>query len=813
MKKYTFVLLAGLLASTTFAQSSVDYKKEMIESGEKKDKTIRPENANFVNDYSAFKRTQAWNSRVNTQSILSNTKELDVPIIGGRVRASLVDKTNNIALTAPSGGGLWKFNTDGSSFSPLNDLGAFMAITGITQNPFNKQQIIIGTGDEQHGIVGNGAFVSSDGGTSFSQLTSTDPTQYAEFKYIRFVKYSPQTQNTVYLTSRSKLYKSKDNGKTWELAFDGGSNNDIRSIDFISGTGVIIAVEKNGIYTSSTGEINTFTLKTSGIISGSTDVDNIVVATHAANRNIAYAITEKSKEGKMFKTTNGGTSWIETTTPSFYLSQGWFCLTIGVHPTDPNIVVGGSVGWGYTKDGGATWKTGAELEVDFHDVHFHSSDPNVAYIGYDQGLGRVDFGKIGTYWVYDSQQQKYVQEEQVEQIEIGKKAGFNTTQIYYGDYYPQAYGDAFIYGQQDGGSFAHVNDIDYRVLVGDGGTMFINKQDPTKAFGCTQYGRLQHTTDALQPSYGDYSEIGNFANNYPNFITQFAGNNADGNQIYMPTNTTVERTLDDGTIFSTIASHALKAVKVATEEATNPVVYVIGYDNQTSNWESNIIRIENAATTPSVSTIANVFDYWSGGSPDQIMVDPNDRNTVFVTTTGGHAYKISGLNTNNWTKESIKGNIPDVAFNVVIGMKGNANLLMAGTNVGLFYSEDGGTTWTVTNDIPYTQVTDLRLRDSDNRLFVFTYGRGAWATTITPTVTNIVESKVVNYSVYPNPTTDIINIDIEGTYQAVLFDQVGEKVLNVTNKKMNVASLKAGLYVLHIYMNNELTAIEKVIIK
>ncbi len=812
MKKQLLILAASLSVSPIFAQSP-DYKKEMIESGEKQEKTVRPENETSVNDYSSFKRTQAWNNRVSNQSILSNTKQLSMPIIGGRVRSSLVDKDNNISLVAPSGGGLWKFKTDGSSFSPVDDLGSFMAITSISQNPFNKQQIIIGTGDEQHGIAGNGAFISNDGGNTFSPIKSTDPTQNTDLRYIRYVKYSPQTQNTIYLTAGSKVYKSKDSGATWTLVFD--EKKSIRSIDFISGTGIILGVTSAGIYTSFTGEKDSFTLSTSGIISGKDAVSNMVVATHASNRNIAYVLHEKDKNGKVYKTTNGGASWTEKTTPSFNISQGWFCLTIGVHPTDPNIVVAGALGWGYTTDGGTTWLTGRDLEVDFHDVHFHSSDPNVAYVGYDQGIGSVDFSKTKTYTYWDWNQNKAVSQEQALQNEIGKNPGFNTSQIYYGDYFPQAYGDAFIFGQQDGGSFSQINNINKRVLVGDGGTMFINKQNPTKAFGCTQYGRLQRTNSALEAKY-DYEQVGSFYNNYPNFITQFAGNNADGNQIYMPTNTTVERTLDDGANFSTIANHALKNVKVATEYAKNPIVYVVGTDRQTSNWEVNLIRIENAATTPVVKTKTNIFDYWSGGSPDQIMVDPNDRNIVYVTTSGGEAFKISDLNGNpaNWTKESIKGNINDVTFNVVIGMKGQSNILIAGTNVGVFYSEDKGVTWTVTKDIPYTQVTDLRLRDSDKRLFVFTYGRGAWATTITPSIaTDLVETASVNYSVYPNPTSDVVNINIEGEYQATLFDQSGEKVITVDNESMNVTDLTSGMYILHVYQNNELVAIEKVVIK
>lgn len=805
MKNYTLTLIAGLLCSSAFAQENI-IKQQMMKSDEQvESKIIREENNTSLGDYASFIRTQAWNSRVNAQSILKNTKELDIPIIGGRVRSSLVDKTNNIALTAPSGGGLWKFNTDGSSFSPINDLGEFLAITNIDQNPFNKKQIIIGTGDSQHGITGNGVFVSSDAGNTFTQLTSTNPITNSAFQYIAFVKYSPQTQSTIYLVSRRKLYKSTNAGTSWTEVFDAGYN-DIRSLEFTASAGVMIAVEKKGVYTSTNGNLNSFALKTTGIIS-ETAVDNIVVSSHDANRNIAYALTEKSNVGKVFKTTNGGTSWTELATPDFYLSQGWFCLTLGVHPTNPDILIGGSVGWGYSQDGGKTWTNAGGLEVDFHDIHFDASDPNVAYIGYDQGLGKVDFSITENQWVYNGTE--YVQVAQIQQKEIGKNAGFNTTQIYYGDYFPQQYGDAYLEGQQDGGSFAQVNGINYRILVGDGGSMFVNKQDPKKAFGSTQKGRLYHTEDALQPSYGDYKQVGSFYNNHPNWITQFAGNNADGNQIYMADNTSIQRTLDHGANFSSIATHSLKATKVAVENNANPVVFAMGYN---ANYDTDIIRIANAKNSPSVSTKTSILTYNTDRNPEQIRISPNDNNTIYVTSSNGNAYEVSGIDTDNWTKKAIKGNIADVVFNLVIGVEGKPNILIAGTNVGLFYSEDGGTTWTMSNDIPHTQITDLKLRPSDNRLFVFTHGRGAWATTITPTITNLTESTSINYSVYPNPSSTDINIEIEGECESNLFDNKGKKVLSSTVKKLDVSRLSKGIYILHIYTNNELVAIEKVVI-
>ncbi len=808
----------SLLAMASFAQDKDNFKQQMIESGEAQHKKQVPEQfQSSPNDFEVLKKTKAWNSRPTASSIFTNPKDLDISKIGGRVRASLVDKDNNISLVAPSGGGLWSFNaTDGSSFTPLDDFGSFMAVTDIAQNPFSKQEIIIGTGDEIHGTKGKGLFKSTNGGQSFSSMQGTDPATMTDFQYVRFVKYSPQTANTIYVATGSKLYKTTNGGTLWQLVFTATKNDEIRSVDFLVNAGVIVAVEDQGLFSSSTGNASTFSIVTTtvpnDIDATNGTLDGIVVASHAANRNIVYALFTGTSGNDMYKTTNGGTSWTKLTAPTFYISQTWFCLTIGVHPTDPNIVIGGSVGWGYTKDGGTTWIKAGGLEVDFHDVHFHSSNPDVAYVGYDQGIGRVDFANESDVWQWNGS--TYVKVKQATQLELGKKPGFNTSQIYYGDYFPDTYGDDYIMGQQDGGCFATVNGIERRILVGDGGSMFINKQDPTKAFGSTQKGNLKVTTNALDPydANGGYDQVAGFYNDHPNWITQFAGNNADGTQMYIAKNATIERTKDGGATFSSIANHALNDVKVAVEEATVPVVYAMGYD-KSNNWKTNIIRIENAtAASPSVAVRTEMLDYWVDRKPEYIAIDPNDKNTIYVTTTNGNAYKMTDMNTATPVTTSLKGNIADANFNVIIGIRGVPNMLIAGTNTGLFSSEDGGATWTLYNEIPYTQVSDLKFRDSDKRLFVFTYGRGAWATTVnvTPLATNTSEGNTTSVNIYPNPSADYITIKTDSKSIVKIYDAKGNQVVKgITNEKINVNSLSSGFYIAHVIADGELVAVEK----
>jgi len=822
MKKTLITIQAMCIAFALFAQQPQDFKQQMIESGEGQEKKDLWQFANSPHDYKEFMKAKAWN--VRSSNSFTNTLEHDIIDIGGRVYATLVDKDNGIALAAPNGGGLWKFNPDnGTNYTPVNDFGSFMQIYDIAQNPFNKQQIIITTGS-------NGLFISNNGGTSFASMPGTTE----EFRSQNKIKFSPSTQNTIYMTGLSEttfkntLYKSTDAGANWTtvLAVDGS----LRSIDFGSGNTVMVGAGSYGIYSSTSGDLNTFSLQTNGILSDATasgTVSNAMVATYAGDRSIAYALVVGSGDvPHIYKTTNGGTSWTEKTSPSSEInfSQSWFSGMIGVHPTNSNIVVTGSLSWGYSTDGGTTWIDAFELEVDYHSVHFHASEPDVAFIGYDQGIGRIDFGETMTKEVYDFDLQQWVNVTQAEQVEIGKNEGFNSTQVYYGDYFPASYGNAFYAGQQDGGSFSHVNGVEKRVIVGDGGTIFVNKQNPNKIFGCTQNGQLYNATaNGTNPSQSDFNQINTIQGNHTNFITQFAANDADGEQIYITSNTQILRSLDFGANFSQISTFSgWDDVKVACQTATDPVVYTAGYTRESWNGHIHLVRIANASTSPSITTFTSIIEGddsdWDNtfyvGKVDHINIDPNNVNSVYLTDSYGNPYKITNLNTGTPSYVDISGNIPDVVFNTVIGVSGMPNTLIAGTNIGLFHSEDGGATWTLNTTIPYTQVTDLRLRNTDKRLFVFTYGRGSWTTTLVDP-SSVASVSTSNFTVYPNPTSNVISIKTENSksIKSVIYDQKGAQVLTSDKKTINLEALKTGIYMIHVLEGGKLIGTEKIVKK
>ncbi|HEX9010719.1 MAG TPA: hypothetical protein VF804_10145 [Holophagaceae bacterium] len=83
------------------------------------------------------------------------------------------------------------------------------------------------------------------------------------------------------------------------------------------------------------------------------------------------------------------------------------------------------------------------------------------------------------------------------------------------------------------------------------------------------------------------------------------------------------------------------------------------------------------------------------------------------------------------TWASIRGNLPAENLNVVREDPVNADLLFAGSDLGLFATLDGGRRWEALGaDLPHVPVHDLALQPQAHDLVVGTHGRSAWVAPI-----------------------------------------------------------------------------------
>jgi len=79
---------------------------------------------------------------------------------------------------------------------------------------------------------------------------------------------------------------------------------------------------------------------------------------------------------------------------------------------------------------------------------------------------------------------------------------------------------------------------------------------------------------------------------------------------------------------------------------------------------------------------------------------------------------------NSWM--DISANIPLGPVNVIREDPVNPKILYVGTDIGVYYTKDGGKSWEVLGDLPSTYVHDLVIHPRDNMIVIGTHGRGVW---------------------------------------------------------------------------------------
>ena len=115
-----------------------------------------------------------------------------------------------------------------------------------------------------------------------------------------------------------------------------------------------------------------------------------------------------------------------------------------------------------------------------------------------------------------------------------------------------------------------------------------------------------------------------------------------------------------------------------------------------------------------------------------VFASPRDANTVFATMNnyqrGDYKPYVVKSTDRGRTWTSIAGNLParSGAWSVVQDHI-NGNLLFAGLEFGVWFTVDGGQSWTqLKAGLPTIQARDLAIQRRENDLVVGTFGRGAY---------------------------------------------------------------------------------------
>ncbi len=637
--------------------------------------------------------------------------------IGGRTRSIVIDPTTPATMWLGSvGGGIWKTTNGGTSWQVQDDFMSNMAVATLAISPSDPNTLYAGTGEGFYngdGLQGAGIFKTTNGGTTWTQLTSTNN---SNFYYVNRLSIDPNNANIILAATNVGIFRSTNAGTTWNVQL----NARVLDINFHP-TNSLLAIAGgnagNPLYSSDGG-------LTWNNATGPTGA-RVEVAYAPSSPNITYASVDNNS-GQVWKSTDGGHTYTLVNTGTSYLGlQGWYDNIIWVSPTDPNFVIVGGIDLWRSTDGGvsftqisqwfsAPYSAHADNHYIIADPGFNGTTNKKVYFGNDGGIYKTD-----------------------DVIAVAPVNGWQSlnnnlgiTQFYSGAGNPTT--GTIIGGTQDNGTLTYTTANGPQNWTtpfgGDGGWSAADPTDPNYFYG--EYVNLQihRSTDGGVSSgyiYSGITDVGSSANFIAPFILDPNNPNtmlAGGVSLWRSTNVKAATPS-----WSAIKGPGIDYISAIAVAPGNSDIIWIAQNNGDVYYTTNGTAGSPTWTRRDTTTPALPNRYVT-----RITIDPTDATKVYVTFGGFSADNVwrttdSGA---NWSDITGVGatSLPDVPVRSLVIHPFLPNWLYVGTEIGVFTTTDGGVNWKATNDGPTNTSVD-ELFWVGTTLVSATHGRGMFKVT------------------------------------------------------------------------------------
>jgi len=706
--------------------------------------------------------------------------------IGGRIRAiATVPGKPQVLFAGSVGGGIWKTTDAGASWNPVTSFGATLSVSSIVVNPLDTNVMYAATGEGFYNgdaIRGAGIYKTTNGGSSWYQLAAASPTASSDWLYVNRLSMHPTNPQILLAATNGGVYRTTNSGSSWtKVSFN-------RSLDVRfdpSNPLRVVAGLDNGYVDLSTDAGSTFaSVRVPG---AATDPSGLnwgrVELAWARTTGRLYASVStngtSTQDGRIYTSTDGGATWVTRGTPYHLSGQGWYNNTIWVDPTDENRLLIGGLDNHRSTDGGLNFiKTSLWYCAPLHshaDNHaiveasdFNASTIRTVYWGNDGGVYKVT--NIDTL------------SNQSSCVSAGWTSlnnGLSITQ-FYGVGATAAGAGAIYGGTQDNGSLKWSGSGSNWVTVfgGDGGASAADPADANYLYGEYVYLRIHRSTNGAtaNPSASFiYSGIVDAENATlgANFIAPFVLDPNNSSRLYggakrLWLSNNAKAATPTWSIARAQAAHRdanvtvspyftyISAIAVA---AGNPDIVYVGHN------DGRVFKTSNAtAASPTWTELTCASPSYPVYYRQvlRLLVEPTNANIVYAGHGGYANDNLWKLNTTGTTAcTNIGSGLPPSPVRGIARHPTQATWLYAGTEVGLFASENLGTTWKAASDGPANVSVEDLAWTGGNTLVAATHGRGMFRATIPG-------SSTCAYSVTPTPVAasaagGTISVDISAT--------------------------------------------------
>lgn len=657
--------------------------------------------------------------------------------VGGRVRALLAHPTStNIMWCGGVDGGVWKTTNSGTAWFPLGDYMANLAVSCMAIDPANPNVIYAGTGEGTYNgdaIRGAGIFKTTDGGTTWTHLSSTVNSNYL---YVNRLAIDPLNGQVLLAATRTGIYRSTNAGSTWTQR----SATEMMDIDFhpadstraiASGFNFQAFYSTNGgvSWTAATG-LPTPPASAATSAAAAPEVvpppvllaGRIEVAYSRSSPSTVYASVDNAG-GRIYRSTDGGQTYVLRNTGKNFLGvQGWYDNTIWVDPTNPNIIIVGGIDlWRSTNAGTkitkiSQWESAPSLSahadhhVIVHNPAFNGTTVKTVFFGTDGGIYRA--ANVYTVAVRSGWQ------------ELNNNLGI--TQFYGGA--GNSNTAVVVGGTQDNGSLRYTpaggTDGWNTFFTADGGFAAADQTNPNYFYGEYVYLQLYRATDGGVNAASIFSGITDAgSSNTANFIAPFIldPNNpntmlAGGVRLWRSTNVKADK--PTWTTIKTTNGSPISAIAVAPG---NSSVIWVGHNSGDVYYTLNGTAASPTWTRADLGT-PNLPNRYC----ERIAIAPGNSSRVYATFGGFSSSNVWRTSNNGVTWSDITANLPAAPVNSIVIAPNDTNTLYVGTEVGVFGTSDGGGQWSTGNDGPANVSVD-ELFWLGNKLIAVTHGRGMFS--------------------------------------------------------------------------------------
>ncbi len=662
---------------------------------------------------------------------------------------------------ATASGNLWKTENNMTTWRPLFENEGAYAIGVIEMAKGNKNLLWVGTGENnaQRSVAkGDGVYKSIDGGATWTHMGLKNS------GHISQIWINPNNHDEVLIASQGPLwsdggdrglYRTLDGGETWEriLKIDKytGVNEfvvDPRNFDNIVASSY---QRRRHVWTLINGGPGSDIHKTTDggktwvkISAGlpAEDMGRIGLAMAPSQPDTLYAIIEgDKKEQGVYRSSNFGQSWEKrsghiTTSPQYYNE-------IVVDPKNPDRVYSLDTFSKVSEDGGKSFHPMSNefRHVDDHALWIDPDNTDHLIIGGDGGVYESwDRGKL---WRH-AQNLPLAQFYRIQPDNA--KPFYNVCG-----------------GTQDNNSLCApsrtdvihgITNADWTIVIGgDGYKPQIDPNDPNVIYAQYQYGGLarydKRTKDLVSitphPKSGENQYKWNW--NTPLLISPHKSTRLfyaaekvfqsdDRGENWKAISPDLTRKMDRNTLdvmgriwsVDTIAKNVSTSkwgaiIALSESPLKEGLIYVGSDDGVISvtedggeNWRQSF----SVSGVPEMSLVEDIITSAHDENVAYAIFDNHKRGDykpyVFKTTNKGVSWKRISSNLPEW------GSTHTIAEDHV-----DPNLLFVGTEYGLFFTQNGGQSWSkMTGGLPTIDVRDVEIQRRENDLIVGTFGRGIY---------------------------------------------------------------------------------------